>query len=130
MNSKGLRLGNLAQDQDGNLLKVIGLSTDPELENEDIISFYVVDRTKFPLKKGWKAEFIPLTAEILVKFGFEKEGKNHWGNGDLDLFFDGFEFCAMVGTEYDISINYKYVHELQNIYFYLVGGELVFSTEP
>ena len=60
-----LRIGNFAQDQNGNLLVV------SELTKENII-FSVVDRSKFPLKDGWKSEFIELTEEWLIKFGFKQ----------------------------------------------------------
>lgn len=55
-----IRIGNLMQDQQGNILKVIGIV-------EGSISYHVVDRSKFPLENGWSAFPIPLTEEILLK---------------------------------------------------------------
>ena len=73
MKAENLRLGNLAQDQDGNELIVIELRNHPAEEKKSNISFTVVDRSKFPLPNGWKAEPIPLTEQWLARFGFEKK---------------------------------------------------------
>lgn len=120
-----LRIGNLFQDQNENLLKVSEI-------NEENQVFKVVDRTKFPLPNGWKAEPIPLTEEILLKCGFEKKDESYvfgankqhrlrWINK-----ITGFEH-RIVSLSYNVAIydlHIKYLHQLQNLYFALTGEEL------
>lgn len=68
---------------------------------------------------------IPLTPKILIEWcGFEK-GVNSdfrlidWF--DLDIDENGFSFsCAGIG----IGMGIKYLHQLQNLYFALIGKEL------
>ena len=80
---------------------------------------------------------IPLTEEWLVKFGFEKvndnfmtiesyhyENKNCW----IYLIADGFELeLNTLSERNNLCRTYKYVHQLQNLYFALTGEELTIS---
>ena len=117
MDVKDFRIDNLAQDQNRNLLIVDALT------KYDVI-FTVVDRSKFPLPKGWKAEPIPLTEEWLLKFGFDSKTlifRNGnftmtWGNGG-----DYIDFQTIAGS---YMIHVAHVHQLQNLYFALTGEEL------
>lgn len=84
-------------------------------------------------------EPIPITEEWLLKFGFEKkitqtsfinlvhfENKNCW----IYLIKDGFEFELITGNErHNLCKTYKYVHQLQNLYFALTGEELIFKQD-
>lgn len=139
-----LRLGNLAQDQDGNLLQVIGLTFDPESPiKEKSISFYVLDRSKFPLKNGWNAEYIPINQEWAVKFGFvltadygDQKHYEHPSLRNFSIVFDHEEIAlhhiysdSYVCVFYDDE-RFRFIHQLQNFFFSIVGEELVFSTEP
>jgi hypothetical protein len=110
MKANELRIGNLCQDKiSGAQLKVTGT-------HKNDISFYVIDRNLFPLQPGWQAEPIPLTEEWLVKFGLMSTELGFWNNGDA-IYFD-------YGKENEKSIELKYVHQLQNLYFALTGEEL------
>jgi len=69
---------------------------------------------------------IPLTEEILLKAGFEKNGD--YCNSEDEALYHLDDFCWNLG---DISYNgsddwfkCKYVHQLQNLYFALTGEEL------
>ena len=140
MKAQELRLGNYTQDQDGNVLVVDGLESDK-------IDFKVVDRSKFPLKDGWKAEPIPINQDWLKKAGFEyAEGLRMLvmqpefelcGPDDYEdsvyhhIFFyhSGDSFGFEVSNEWGETGNamlskIKYVHQLQNLYFALTGEEL------
>jgi hypothetical protein len=73
---------------------------------------------------------IPITDELLIKFGFEKKWiypKNHihpegWYVWELPFFTLSDNFCYQFsGTRTEI----KYVHRLQNLYFALTGQELI-----
>lgn len=117
MEAKELRIGNFAEDQNGNLLKVVSL-------NETDILFKVVDRSKFPLPNGWQAEPIPITEEWLVKFGFERINEREFRHTEYfyNLERGWFGICEGIGME--IVFDMKYVHQLQNLYFALTGNEL------
>ena len=71
---------------------------------------------------------IPLTEEILLKFGFEKKSGSEFKNERFiyrfkqrDLIIEGFEY------DYNGILCYpEFVHQLQNIYFALTEEELTF----
>ena len=79
-----------------------------------------------------KIQPIPLTEEILLKFGFEKQHNED----DFDYWFKK-GFCDDILWEHSEgfchSLNYggdiKYVHQLQNLYFSLTGEELTFKKD-
>jgi len=83
---------------------------------------------------------LPLTEEILIKSGFEKDGPNTYLHIDLegkgvyfegaylgageDWNFDGINICG----DFDECAHVKlpqFVHQLQNLYFALTGNELL-----
>ena len=73
---------------------------------------------------------IPLTEEILLKFGFEKRDKINppFRNYQYVFMKNGF----LIGSDFlfhYISGNteLKHVHQLQNLYFALTGEELTFK---
>lgn len=127
MKANELRLGNYLQDSiTKTTLEVI------QLNNTGIYT-YVIDRSKYPLKEGWKLEPIPLTEEWLLKFGLQKRyGSSLFGftaNGytieiDLNKKEVHFNFDEYTG----FAVNFNYVHHLQNLYFALTGEEL--TLEP
>lgn len=63
-----------------------------------------------------KYEPIPLTEEWLLKFGF-----NGWDKGNYTMILSNGNFFEFGNI---IAQNIKYVHQLQNLYFVLVGEEL------
>jgi len=133
MKATELRIGNLCQSDDGILMRVNGLE-------ENVISFYVIDRSKYPIKKKWQAQPIPLTAEWLEKAEFEKvldfgrdedDPKNqYWKGKFIDLTINC-ELSTGEGYFDSIAVNgakpLKYVHELQNFHFAFTGKELEFK---
>lgn len=118
MNKKEFRIGNLMQDIYSNIILKVDELT------ETHIVYYVIDRSKYPLQKGWQAGPIPLTKEILIKAGFE-EYENIYElriGGCCFVFYiysDAIEFYIE-----GIGVDVKYVHQLQNLYFALTGKEL------
>ena len=110
MRAEELRIGNLAQDQNENILRVCDLSED----NEGTISFSVVDRSKFPLPDGWKAEPIEYSAETLnILFTNVPEWYRR-------LIYGGFANFSCASSGY---IELEYIHQVQNLYFVLTGGK-------
>lgn len=79
--------------------------------------------------------YVELTEDTLLKIkGFEKKTEfvAHGINEDIEYFeLDGFSICKDVSGKwflYNIHSSYmerfKYIHQLQNLYFALVGKEL------
>jgi len=131
MKANELRIGNYLQDNvTKTTVKVVELS-------KDCISTYVIDRSKYPLKDGWKLEPIPLTEEWLLRFGFRKKASfsDHTIHIDmtnilcLDNDNNESEFSAVSIYDVDEGVwiyleSIQYVHQLQNLYFVLSREEL------
>jgi hypothetical protein len=113
MKPSDLRIGNLIYMPNGNVGKV----------GYEVIRAFVVLEPKPDYKP------IELTEEYILRFGFEKfsgVGLFRIVNKDLTMSL----MIAFTGIHYTLSITapsspIKYVHQLQNIYFALVGEELV-----
>lgn len=126
-----LRIGNLLRDKISKTeLKII------ELTEYNIVT-YVIDRSMFPLKNGWKIEPIPLTEEWLFKFGFEvyaesvimKAFKIGFNEITQDYLFDLCWIKDLDGKDKhpfykNGRFEIKYVHQLQNLFFALTNEEL------
>jgi len=124
------RLGNLLQDGvSKTLLKVIEVS-------EKDLTTYVIDRSMFPLKSGWFTEYIPLTEEWLINFGFHQD-ENGWhrmtvmpsiNKEILTIHINSKTFVTSTFGDEALEPSYfkecKHVHQLQNLYFALTGKEL------
>jgi hypothetical protein len=125
MKPSELRIGNLLRDElTKTELRVTGLKVDGVLT-------HVIDRSKFPLPDGWSIEPIPVTEDMLIRFGFEinrrtKEGNPIW----RCLSEDGFFEVEQIGDGFFLDDNQSYgtqidwVHQLQNLFFALTRDEL------
>lgn len=119
MKPSEIRIGNLAMSQDGNVLSCMGITAH---NHEHRGVFWYGDELGF-YESIEDMKPIPLTEEWLVKFGFE--------NGEL-LVFEGYvlfkKFPDIITLEIDGNRmplhGFKYVHQLQNLYFALTGEEL------
>lgn len=114
-----LRIGNLI-NYNGALLTV------HELHPDYIVPFKTF-RSQIP---PHKIKPIPLTSEILESYGFvKKEHKNvgiTWDDGKLSLIQGYLPEFYLNHPHYGKS--YKYLHQIQNLYFALTGHELTPST--
>lgn len=118
--AKELRIGNILKDKlTGALLRV------DELTIEGKIVTYVIDRSKYPLPKGWQITPVEISEEILLKCGFEKKVNYVKGMTIKDgiAFFDDNEF----GHDKEDEIECKHLHQLQNLYYSLTGQELTIN---
>lgn len=117
------RVGNLHQDQNGNLLKVS--ATD---EKDNRVIYTVVDRLKFPLPDGWQAQPLIITDELLEKSDFVNAGgleegifrhRKHYRFKLIRLPDGTYQFNA------HIPIILKEFHRLQNLFEATSNEELI-----
>ncbi|WP_162633281.1 hypothetical protein [Echinicola strongylocentroti] len=130
MNPRELRIGNLFRDrQSGDIIEVVEL-------NENTITF---DAGKC-LESGWQAEPIALTEKLLPKLGFIwctgrhgeyymheqqelfrvwRHSEGSFGIGRKDLESKDREF-----NTHWMTLNCKYVHQLQNLFYDITELEL------
>jgi hypothetical protein len=107
MNSNNFRIGNIA----------LGKTCTGELV-EQIVESINSDRTH---GQTWIIDQpIPLTEELLVKFGFKKD------KIDSTYYKDDFEICLPFFVRWKEShlSGINHVHQLQNLMFALTGEEL------
>ena len=119
-----LRIGNYVE-YNGEIIKLDG----------SLLCCYIQNELEFPLNP------IPLTEEILLKLGFnEVEGErwcdmheefeecNYYYLSMFEIYYnpetDRFEDDSL----YHFNVTLKYVHQLQNLFFALAGGELTFKN--
>ena len=130
MKATELRIGNYVMNLEGEIDRITGIS-DPVIATE-----------KIPGDIDVWVEPIPLTEEWLLKFGFRKRNIFYILNDIWDYEIkDDYrievhfkenrdEFYLKLGDGDNKSFwgYYKYVHQLQNLYFALNGEELEIKT--
>lgn len=107
MKANELRIGNYILDNLGGILKIKSISTESDFSH---------------------IKPIQLTEEWLLKFGFE--WKNFaMRNGRISIRNSDNKYHIHLTNEAasTITIQIKYVHQLQNLYFALTGEELTIS---
>jgi len=117
MNANELRIGNFIQKYDGTIITVDGsLIRDLEINgNLQLLSNPPIDALSY----------ISLTEEWLLKLGF----KRYWELQDAFPSFLG-KVTIMATAKQNIfncnecELEIKYVHQLQNLFFALIGDEL------
>ena len=123
--TKELRIGNNIEF-DGEIITVTGISKNKITYNPSKVLKYEINAKHF--------DPIPLTEEILLKFGFEdQEFSDEDGNKIYMLHHKKFyltsdESCMFSEVFLPIysndCVSVKYVHQLQNLYLALTGKEL------
>lgn len=80
-------------------------------------------------------EAVPLTEELLLKYGFLKKSYNHYC-GDYNIFIIENEICLLQNENSfswfiedeingcNVGVDLMYLHQLMNLYFALTGKEL------
>jgi hypothetical protein len=109
MKASELRIGNLVEDENGYY----------QIEAEHL------DDDVFPILQTWG---IPLTEEWLLKFGFELDIEDDGyqkGKYKVSVSDEGCLFFINIGYYPEEIAEFKYVHQLQNLYFALAGEEIV-----
>lgn len=124
--SQDLRIGNLVNDR-GSIPYAV-----------DAIDLVALRQSEIAGKINIDFKPIPLTEEWLVKFGFEKKESAYWDGAiqyDIDtipfsiIFINDnyhLQYAVLGGPDgFDYLDNpIKYVHQLQNLYYFLKDEEL------
>ena len=120
MNAKELRLGNAVYfNNEIDTICEIGQANNGFCEKGGYFNF----------DKG-AVKPIPLTEEWILKFGFEKDEKNEywfWKKCVSVSVLGYIELLSFNRQSFKTNIQLKYIHQLQNLYFALIGEELVVS---
>lgn len=123
------RIGNLVMDEvSGEWMRVDALS-------KAGITCELINGNKYPLSNGWRMASIPLTPEILEKVGLvalryltfdTKDSFEHfgiWKNGGLYTFGNILRRANEGGVSV-FQMEIKFLHQLQNLLYTLLGEEL------
>ena len=122
MDVKDLRIGNYVQCaaikdvEPVIMVEIISSVNGVGSQKED--SDFFISNSHVPVLFASYCEGIPLTEEWLLDFGFIKKYEDCFERGKFIL---NSEFIMM---DIDITIRLKYVHQLQNLYYILLGEEL------
>ena len=122
MNTIELRIGNLVQYANDERVFVNLIGKTLEITAADILSIY---------NDNIQVEPILLTEEWLIKFGFKRVQEDkygcHYENQECWVYLShgGFDVEVITDDErFNLLRTYKYVHQLQNLYFAITGKEL------
>jgi hypothetical protein len=129
-----LRIGNLLQDENSIIMKVVGLCDFKVLRTPPVVlqALLTEELKEIGVTPG-DPRPIPLTEGWLLKFGFFNDNRNGWRLDDMySLSFsitnDG-EFYPCWQDRVLSKVVTKYVHQVQNLYFALTGDELRVGTK-
>jgi hypothetical protein len=112
MNANELRIGNKVLNQYGDIETITELSK--------IIANFETGCSTYGI-----IEPIPLTEDWLIKFGFKKNKTHFYEKGRFVYRHDfGWKILENWVKDWVGVAEIKYVHQLQNLYFALMGKEL------
>ena len=124
MEIQELRIGNYIE-YNGEIIKLDG----------SLLCCYIQNELDYPFNE------VPLTEEILLKFGFNEVEGERWCDMREEFEECNYYYLSMFKIYYNpetdrfeddslyhFNVNLKYVHQLQNLYFVLTGGELTFKN--
>lgn len=131
-----LRIGNILSYK-GELVHVTFLSRDIDDEYQDIIGFCKLGKYTDEVS-GWNRELckdlrpVAITDDHLVKLGFHKIDDDFYTKDDLYFRKDG--VALQLGSTHYIlddfepvgSVDYEFLHDIQNLIFALTRNELRF----
>jgi len=130
METKELRLGNLVSF-DGRIAIVYQVNrTGAVLQYEGDTNTEIDGIRRSTVSIG-DIKPIPLAEDWLIKFGFKKVQEDkygcHYENEECWIYLNhgGFDLELITDDErFNLLRTYKYVHQLQNLYFAITGKEL------
>ena len=107
MKASELRIGNWVKDENGFY----------QIKGEHL------DEDNFPTIQTWE---IQLTEEWLLKFGFEQTSLHYFKKSGIIIQIEDDGFECFLGN---IIVKIIHVHQLQNLYFALIGEELTIGGQ-
>ena len=113
MNINELRINNLISHR--------GLICTVEIINGELDEIYFLGEDFYHWDKPENLEGVPLTEEVLLKFGFDDLGDYGFGIGEFHIRMHSNELYFPISNRKIYIIK---VHQLQNLYFALTGKEL------
>ena|ERR1700760_266149 len=149
VNPKELRISNYLYDEDGAIIKINGFAPHSHStrcdEEEGCVILFDIYGQDGNIRQGYENESsncnpIELTPEWLGRCGFMQENNAWHINKPLsytEAYFSLFDnnLCKgnldlqLNGSYYMLLPRIKYVHQLQNIYYFLSGEELTIKTD-
>lgn len=133
INPKELRIGNKVLDASGNIVEIDSIDN----RGINLCAYFSSDGIEYDHLLN-SINYIPLTEEWLVKFGFKGEYNLSAGWNDIPsryytdrmlpmnlfvVYFDNAWHFILRDTIQGLG-TIQYVHQLQNLYFALTGEEL------
>jgi hypothetical protein len=112
MKANELRIGNWVE------YELYGVKNIQQIEHTD---FEFISDNELRCAKP-----IPLTEELLVKLWFEKSSDNNYYKGGTFTIYNRFGNFGLIGGSLSWK-EFKYLHQLQNLYFALTGEELTLN---
>ena len=125
ININDLRLGNYIQRSgEVGLLKVlcIGEFIDNKFQ-KNVVCENLLTETRLRLVEE-QLEYIPLTSEILKKAGFVYHDNQDWPWEHSRVSFPLKETTEGEYQYYHLNAVFKYLHQIQNIYYLMTSEEL------
>ena len=121
-----LRIGNYVE-YNGEIIKLDG----------SLLCCYIQNELDYPFNE------VPLTEEILLKFGFNEVEGERWCNMHEDFEECNYYYLSMFKIYYNpetdrfeddslyhFNVNLKYVHQLQNLFYITTGQDLPIKNNP
>lgn len=127
INNHDLRIGNLMINSEEKICVVSQILADIEKSLE-----YISLRCTPPGKAVETIKPIPLSAEILFSIGFKKKSFGHTFYYCKESFMltADFRLCTIHdGASVTIGEPIKFVHRLQNLYYFLFGKEMELAPQ-
>lgn len=130
MKANELRIGNFVWEEYGGLYEVLMISPN----YVDLVKPFMSVSGRYDIET---IKPIPLTEEWLLKFGFKEKIKNTFSSNQevsFNIYSRGnFTFNTIQGLwwwkERVLDNQIKYVHQLQNLYFAIIGEELTIGGQ-
>jgi hypothetical protein len=131
MNAKELRLGNFVFDNENIPMQIAKLETEKYTDWNSGNTVNAILEKDGQYYESDIMNYIPLTEQWLIDFGFKEEIKLGNVISSYNVFkLEDFTYNSNHGWWYmNISLKNqpKYVHQLQNLYFALCGEELTLN---
>jgi len=131
MKSQELRIGNYIYNDDSEITEVFGISGRDQIYDLDDNIYFSSEFKPIPLTEQWLKDFgLSKGTSRWIIFDGDSYPKTTLKLAHLDSYYGSYhpkELWQIMenGDDYTIGEPFKYVHQLQNLYFALTGKELI-----